>query len=108
MRNKRNLYNLCGRETIKLTDGKTEVVHKGKTKETIDYIVALDPREEWRPKTKTLFGEIIRKALQKKTPDEMLDEIGFNPKGRDLIFERLNEFDSDKSKKENEPVKNRA
>lgn len=78
----RNLYNL--------TDGKT--------KATIEFISNLKERDYWKKPAQLHFREQIELALALPTANEMLDFIGYKPKGKCLLIEECDELDMETAK----------
>lgn len=64
--------------------------HK-KFDKTTRYIDSLEPKSNWFKKEPQKFEKIKKEALATKEPNEMLEIIGFNPLGKDRIYEQAEE-----------------
>lgn len=61
-----------------------------KTKLVLKYIEQLNPYDTWDLNQHIRFDEIIKTALAQKTPDGMLEVIGYVPKQRPTMYDKIN------------------
>lgn len=64
-------------------------ITKNKIRYVKEYIDSLEPKSNWELHQFRYFDE-LKKELQKENESNIiLERIGFNPKGRDFIFQEI-------------------